>query len=62
MQQARGGMGNHKHGVSGRGGPSPKTKFMTAFEANRLAREQAALRPKPRRYGSITEMMRQERR
>lgn len=34
-QAGRGGMGSHKHGISGHSGPSPKTKFMTTFDRNR---------------------------
>jgi hypothetical protein len=41
MQQGRGGMGSHKHGVSGRGGPSPKAKVNAARAANvELSKEQ----------------------
>ena len=35
MQQGRGGMGMHKHGVSGKPGRSPRYKFMQTLEANR---------------------------
>lgn len=35
MQAGRGGMGSHKHGISGYSGPSPRTKFMRAFDENR---------------------------
>jgi len=34
MQQGRGGMGSHKHGVSGRPPRSPRYKFMQQLEAN----------------------------
>jgi len=33
-QQGRGGMGSHKHGVSGRSGPSPRAKLSRARDAN----------------------------
>lgn len=33
-QAGRGGMGNHKHGVSGVSGPSPRFKFMRTLEDN----------------------------
>jgi hypothetical protein len=57
-QQGRGGMGSHKHGISGHGGPSPKSKLMRALDANR---EEAA-RPKrrTRTYQSVADLMRQE--
>jgi hypothetical protein len=60
-QHARGGMGSHKHGTSGRGGPSPKTKFMAAFDANRLAEQERQKRPQPASFSSIAELMRQRR-
>lgn len=34
MQQSRGGLGSRKHGISGRGGPSPKAKQNKTREAN----------------------------
>ncbi len=35
MQQGRGGMGSHKHGVSGHATRSPRYRFMQQLEANR---------------------------
>lgn len=61
MHQARGNMGTRKHGTSGRGGPSPKAKFMTAFEANRLVQQQAGQRPKPPTFTNVADLMRQRR-
>lgn len=56
MQQGRGGMGSHKHGISGYGGPSPRLKMWQKLEG---------AKPKPKRkkqkmYGSIGELMGQE--
>lgn len=34
MQQSRGGLGSRKHGISGRGGPSPKAKQNHTRAAN----------------------------
>ena len=34
MQQGRGGMGSHKHSVSGRAPRSPRYKFMQQLEAS----------------------------
>lgn len=48
-------MGNHKHGISGKSGPSPKTKFMTCFDANRLA--EARVKPQCRMWPSIQDLM-----
>ena len=39
MQQARGGMGSHKHGTSGRPPRSPRYKFLQQLEANREAEQ-----------------------
>lgn len=55
MQQGRGGMGSRKHGKSGRSGPGPKTKFMTAFDANR--ENEARKKPKKKMYDSIQEAL-----
>jgi len=35
MQQGRGGMGPHKHGISGHAPRSPRYKFMQQLEANK---------------------------
>lgn len=55
MTVSKRGMGSHKHGTSGRSPPSPKTKFMTAFDNNRLADAQKAKRQKPTMYRSVEE-------
>jgi hypothetical protein len=34
-QSGRGGMGSHKHGISGKAPRSPRYKFMQTLEANR---------------------------
>lgn len=57
MAQGRGGMGSHKHGTSGRSGPSPKTKFMTAFDRNRLAEAAHFSKPKTRMFSSGKEAL-----
>lgn len=46
MQQGRGGMGSHKHGISGRGGPSPGTKQWNTRRANRELLKQQEIRRK----------------
>ena len=35
MQQGRGGMGSHKHGVSGHAGQSPRLRLMQKLAAER---------------------------
>jgi hypothetical protein len=62
MHKSSGTMGTRKHGRSGSPGPSPRTKLMTALEANRLARQQEQLRPKARTFGSLKELLDQHRR
>ena len=57
MTVGKRGMGAHKHGTSGGIGPSPKTKFMSAFDANRLADEQKAKRKKPVMHRTIQEAL-----
>ncbi len=57
VQTGRGGMGNHKHGVSGKGGPSPKTKFMTCFDANREAQRNQKVRPQREMWPTIRAAM-----
>lgn len=47
-QTGRGGMGSHKHGTSGRGGPSPRTKQNAARDNNRELALLAAQRAKRR--------------
>jgi hypothetical protein len=38
-QQGRGGIGSHKHGVSGHAGKSPKMRMAQELEARRQERE-----------------------
>lgn len=61
MQAARGGMGSHKHGTSGRGGPSPGAKQARARDANRIAEEEQKLRPKTDVYKSVQDLMKSRR-
>lgn len=44
MIRGRGGMGSHKHGISGHAAKFNKTKLLTSIIANRLKRKR---RPKP---------------
>ena len=57
MFSSSGGMGSHKHGVSGHASRSPRFRFMTKLEAKRdaEARADAAKRRKPAMFGSVEE-------
>jgi hypothetical protein len=56
-QQGRGGMGSHKHGTSGHASRTPGYKMQRTREANKLAEEDAAKRPKPKMFQSISDAM-----
>jgi hypothetical protein len=58
MQQGRGGMGSHKHSVSGEPGLPPGLKQSLAREENKR-REKISHRQ--RMYGSVPELMRDRR-
>ncbi len=59
MHQGRGGMGSHKHGVSGRGGLPPGLKQRLAREQNQRSKERAQTRKrrKQRMYETVRELM-----
>ena len=59
MHQGRGGMGSHKHGVSGRGGSPPGLKQRLAREQNQRSKERAQMRKRRRQrmYETIRELM-----
>ena len=57
-QQGRGGMGSHKHGVSGRPGPSAAVKRATAEVFEREAEAQRRRRRLRRTYGSVRAALR----
>jgi hypothetical protein len=61
MQQGRGGMGSHKHAVSGHRSPSPAYKQQRSREANRLAEEEQAKKPKAKTYASFEELRKDRR-
>jgi hypothetical protein len=56
MQQGRGGMGSHKHGVSGRAPRSPRYKFMQTLEDNRRREEERKRRLKPKMVSALAEL------
>lgn len=56
-QQNRGGMGSHKHGVSGRTPKSPRTRMHMKLEAERAEQPK---RPKPAMHESVQDLFRNE--
>jgi hypothetical protein len=54
MQQGRGGMGSHKHGVSGRAPKSPKLRHRMKLDAERQDRK---AKPSACTASSIAELM-----
>ncbi len=60
MHQGRGGMGSHKHGVSGRGGAPPGLKQRLAREQNQRLSERQGTRKRRRQRidETIRELMR----
>jgi hypothetical protein len=56
MQQGRGGMGSHKHGVSGRAPRSPRYKLMQTLEDNKRRAEGRNRKLKPRMVPTIEEL------
>ena len=54
-QRGRGGMGSHKHGVSGRAGPPNAVKWATAEFFNKEAARRKARKHKM--YGSVGEAL-----
>ena len=59
MHQGRGGMGMHKHGVSGHPTRSPRFRMMTLLAARKEEKDRK--RPRARWYGSFRELFRHER-
>lgn len=58
-QQGRGGMGSHKHGVSGNAPRSPAYKQAQTREANRLADEARDKKAKPKVFRSVSDALKQ---
>jgi len=50
-------MGSHKHGTSGHAPRSPAYKQQRTREANRLAEEEKAKKPKAKTYASVKDAM-----
>ncbi len=59
MVKGRGGMGSHKHGVSGTAGPNRRALEAHARELNRR-REEVKKTPKEPMYGSVRELVEKE--
>jgi hypothetical protein len=56
MQQGRGGIGSHKHGVSGRAPRSPRYKLMQTLEDNKRRAEARKRKLKPRMVSTIEDL------
>jgi hypothetical protein len=62
MQQGRGGMGSHKHGISGHASQSPRLRLMKKLAAERgELHSGSALRPKRLEFDSVRDTMRADR-
>lgn len=62
MQQGRGGMGCHKHGVSGHASQSPRLRLMKKLAAERGEYEgRSARSPKRLRFETVLEALKGER-
>jgi hypothetical protein len=61
MQQGRGGMGSHKHGVSGHASQSPRLRLMKKLSAERGEYEgSSARRAKRLQFETVQEALRGE--
>jgi hypothetical protein len=58
MQKGRGGMGSHKHGISGRSGKGPATRLYLNMMARRDLRKSKL---KPLRFSSVSEALEKNR-
>ncbi len=57
-QQGRGGMGSHKHGISGKSQKSPRLRFLMKLEAEHSAQKR---KKNTCVYSSLTELMQHRR-
>jgi hypothetical protein len=61
MQQGRGGMGTHKHGVSGHASQSPRLRLLKKLAAERgELHSGSARRPKRLEFQSVQDAMKAE--
>jgi hypothetical protein len=61
MQQGRGGMGSHKHGVSGHASQSPRLRLMKKLAAERGEYDGRSARPKRLQFETVQESLKAER-
>jgi hypothetical protein len=62
MQQGRGGMGSHKHGVSGHASQSPRLRLMKRLSAERGEYQgKSQRRPKPLQFETVQEALNAQR-
>ena len=57
MQRGRGGMGSHKHGISGKSGKGPRTRLREKLEAEKNERKRRGFKT----YDSVKEAFEKER-
>jgi hypothetical protein len=58
MQQGRGGMGSHKHGISGHATKSPRFRLMQKLDAERGAFDGRSMRRQKRLpFASVRELL-----
>jgi hypothetical protein len=62
MQQGRGGMGSHKHGVSGHASQSPRLRLMKKLAAERGELDgRSSARSRPLQFKTVQAALRAER-
>lgn len=57
MDTGRGGMGAHKHGISGHAPKSPRFKMQQAIDAAKQEAQAKAKRRAPQMYGSVRDAL-----
>jgi len=57
MQQGRGGMGSHKHGVSGHAPRSPRYKLRQTLEDNKRRAEACKRKPRSQMVSTVAELL-----
>jgi hypothetical protein len=61
MQQGRGGMGSHKHGVSGHASQSPRLRLVQKLAAERGECDKRSRRtPRPLAFATVREALNRE--
>jgi hypothetical protein len=61
MQQGRGGMGSHKHGVSGHASQSPRLRLIKKLAAQRGEYDNRSARRRPLQFATVQDALKAER-